>query len=307
MVVCPWPPAAAAPIRFPHSFLPPSRAAYNRHRVPFVIVGSRALLPRPRDLDQGLAQRVTGDVITGYLRPRTLDEALALAARADAVVLGGGTAVNAHPGRTPVVAVDLQALDLDGIRLDAHRLRLGATTRLQELVDSDLVPDVLRELARLEAPSTIRNAATVGGTIGRASPESPLLTGLLAYGASVSVARVGASAEHPLDVILDDRHLLDGSIITHVTVPLGGHAAAHRTARTPADSPIVMAVACHDANGAVQVAVSGVESRPVLVDRGRPGELGATGDFRGSSAYRSHLASVLVARALADLGGSERA
>jgi putative selenate reductase FAD-binding subunit len=272
-----------------------------------VIVGSRTLLPQPRDLDQELAQRVTGDVITGYLRPRTLDEALALAARADAVVLGGGTAVNAHPGRTPVLAVDLQALDLEGIRPDAGRLRLGATTRLQDLVDSDLVPDVLRELARLQAPSTIRNAATVGGTVGTADPESPLLTGLLAYGAVVGVARVGAGAEHPLDAILDDRHLLDGSIITHVTVPLGGRAAAHGTARTPADSPIVMAVACRDANGAVQVAVSGVASRPVLVDRRRPGELSAAGDFRGSSAYRSHLASVLVARALAGLAGSERA
>jgi putative selenate reductase FAD-binding subunit len=250
---------------------------------------------------------VTGDVITGYVRPRTLDEALALAARADAVVLGGGTAVNAHPGRSPVVAIDLQALGLDGIRQDAGRLRLGATTRIQEVVDSDLVPDVLRELARLDAPSTIRNAATVGGTVGTARPESPLLTGLLAYGAVVGVARVGANAEHPLDAILDDRHLLDGSIITHVTIRSGGRAAAHRTARTPADSPIVMAVACRDANGAVLAAVSGVGSRPVLVDPRRLEELAAPGDFRGSSAYRSHLASVLVARALADLGGSERA
>ncbi len=247
------------------------------------------------------------DVITGYYRPLTLDEALELAARADAVVLGGGTVVNAHPGRPRVVAVDLQALDLDGIAAEAGRLRLGATTRLQDVADSGLVPDVLRELARAEAPNTIRNAATVGGTIGAADPGSPLLTGLLACAATVAVARAGARAEHPLEAILDDRRLLDGSIITAVTVPVGGRAVAQGTARTPADSPIVMAVACRDADGAVRVAVSGVASRPVLVDPQRLAELDPPADFRGSASYRSHLAGVLVARALASLGGSERA
>lgn len=246
-------------------------------------------------------------MITSYFRPRTLDDALALAARADAVVLGGGTAVNAHPGRASVVAVDLQALDLDGIQVDAGRLRLGATARLQELVDSDLVPEVLRELARLEAPNTIRNAATVGGTIGAADPESPLLAGLLAYGATVNISRVGAQAAHLLDEVLADRGLLDGSIITSVAVPLGGHAAAHRTARTPMDSPIVLAVACRDADGVVRTAVSGIASRPVLVDPQRLGELEPHADFRGSSSYRAHLAAVLVTRALAGVGGSERA
>lgn len=246
-------------------------------------------------------------MITSYYRPRTLQDALALAARPDAVVLGGGTAVNAHPGRPPVVAVDLQALDLGGIQADAGLLRLGATTRLQELVDSELVPGVLRELARLEAPSTIRNAATVGGTIGTADPESPLLTGLLAFGARVGVARAGSNAEHPLEAVLDDRDLLRGSIITGVTVPLGGRAAAHGTARTPRDVPIVLAVACRDVDGTVRVAMSGVASRPVLVDPERLGQLVPPADFRGSSAYRIHLATVLTTRALATLGGSEPA
>ena len=247
------------------------------------------------------------DVITGYFRPGTLDDALALAARPDAVVLGGGTSVNARPGKQPVVAVDLQALDLGGVREDSGTLRLGATARLQELVDSDLVPDVLRTLARLEAPGTIRNAATVGGTVGAADPESPLLAGLLAFGAVVGVARVGSKAEHPLDEILDHHRLLVGSIITGVTVPLGGHAAANGTARTPMDSPIVMAVACRDADGTVRTAVSGLGTRPVLVDPHRLGEVETAGDFRGTPPYRSHLASVLTARAIANLGGSEPA
>ena len=91
--------------------------AYDRHRVPPCdrrqpSLSSAAARPRP-----GLAQRVS-DVNTDYHRPRTLDEALALAAGADAVILGGGTTVNARPGRPPSVVVDLQALDLDGIEMD---------------------------------------------------------------------------------------------------------------------------------------------------------------------------------------------
>ncbi|MEA3503270.1 MAG: FAD binding domain-containing protein, partial [Actinomycetota bacterium] len=105
-------------------------------------------------------------MITQYHRPLTLDEAIALTARPDAVIIAGGTSVNADPGRMPITAVDLQALDLAGIDTDGESVRIGATTRLQDLVDSTLVPPVLRDLARREAPSTIRNAATVGGTIG---------------------------------------------------------------------------------------------------------------------------------------------
>lgn len=246
-------------------------------------------------------------MITSYLRPRTLDEALELAARADAVVLGGGTTINAHPSKSAVVAVDLQGLRLEGIQTDAGRLRLGATTRLQEVVDSDLVPAVLRDLARLEAPGTIRNAATVGGTVGTADLESPLLAGLLAFGARVGVARRGSNVEHPLDAILDDRGLLQGSIITGISVPIGGRASTHRTARTPMDRPIVTVVAWRGAEGAARVAASGVAARPVVVDPQRLGELRPPADFRGSSSYRAHLATVLVGRALADLGGGERA
>ncbi len=81
--------------------------------------------------------------------------------------MGGGTRLNAGlvPKRAGagqsdvggVEVVDLQALDLAGIeRRDDVVLRIGAMTRLQELVDSDDVPSVVREAARHEPPSTLR-------------------------------------------------------------------------------------------------------------------------------------------------------
>jgi CO/xanthine dehydrogenase FAD-binding subunit len=246
-------------------------------------------------------------MITKYCRPLTLDEAITLAARPDAVIIAGGTTVNAEAGGSPFMVIDLQSLDLSGIETDGDAVRFGATTCLAEVVDSDLVPDVLRDLARREAPNTIRNAATIGGTIGTADPESQLLSGLLAFGATVTLARTGLTTEHSLTEILDDAELLDGAIITSVVVASNGVAAAERTARTPMDRPIVTAVAHRDTGGVVRLAMAGVAPRPLIVEPDRIGDLDPPSDFRGSSGYRAHIASVLASRVLGAVTGGERA
>lgn len=233
-----------------------------------------------------------------YSRPLTLDEATTLAARPDTVIMAGGTSVNAGGGSSGVTAVDLQALNLAGIESLGAFIRIGAMTRLQALVESDLVPFTLRDLARREAPSTIRNAATVGGTVGAADPESELLAGLLAFGAVVTLARVGSTTDHALDDILHDPGLISQAIMTSVTIPTTGVAAAERTGRTPMDRPIVMVVAHRGAAEAVRMAVTGVAHVPVVVDPERIKDLDPPSDFRGSPDYRRHLATVLADRVL---------
>ena len=133
-------------------------------------------------------------VNTKYHRPRTLDEALALAAGADAVILGGGTTVNARPGRPPSVVVDLQALDLGGIETDGGSVRLGATTRLQEVVDSKLVPEVLGitlEKALLQEPKLNELAA--------ADARWLIVT---AYGVRFGNIQVNADLKHKIALAL---------------------------------------------------------------------------------------------------------
>jgi len=244
-------------------------------------------------------------MITQYHRPLTLDEAIALTSRPDAVIVAGGTSVNANPTSGPVTAVDLQALELSGIDTDGESTRIGATTLLQDLVDSVLVPAVLRDLTRREAPNTIRNAATVGGTIGTSDPESELLAGLLAFDAVVTLARAGSTTEHALDEILDNPVLLNGAIMTSVSIPSNGLAAADRTGRTPMDRPIVMAVAHRSHDGSVRLAMTGVAAHPVVVDPGQIGALEPPSDFRGSTDYRKKLAEVLADRVLTSVTGGE--
>jgi CO/xanthine dehydrogenase FAD-binding subunit len=243
-------------------------------------------------------------MITEYHRPLTLDEAIALVADPRAVILAGGTTANAEPDGSASVAVDLQALDLSGIETDTNVVRIGATTRLQDIVDSDEIPTLLRDLARREAPNTIRNVATVGGTIATTDPESQLLTGLLAYGATVTVVGDGSTSEHSIDELLGSASLLDGSIITSVSVPTGGTAAADRTARTPMDKSIVMAVAHRGSDGDVRLAVSGVGPVPMIVAPEELEALDPPSDFRGSTEYRRQLASVLAGRVLGAIAGA---
>ena len=235
--------------------------------------------------------------VSAYKRPHTIDEALALLAAPGAVPIGGGTKVNATSMSGPVVIVDLQALGLDRIeRLGEGKLRIGATVTLQELADDREVPDVVREAARREQPSTLRAASTVGGCVAAADTASELLAALLAHDA-VSIV-VGPRGVQALELarLLSELPLPVGRLVTGLTIDTSGVASAARVARTRADRPIVAAVARRAADGRQRLALAGVAATPVLV----PGVAGLEppGDFRGSSEYRLAVAATLSARVL---------
>jgi len=233
--------------------------------------------------------------VVGYHRPATVEEAIGLLAQPNAAVLAGGTRVNATPFANPVVAVDLQSLGLSGIADDGSgALRIGAATTLQQIVDSPSVPALLRELARREAPSTLRTLATVGGTLAAGGWESEFLTALLACDTEVELRSSAGSRTVGLEALLADCELLRGTLITSVTVHADGVLAADHTGRTPGDTAIVSAVARRSPAGAVAVAASGVAATPVRVTN--LASLTPPADFRGSTEYRKHLAAVLVAR-----------
>jgi len=116
-------------------------------------------------------------MINEYHRPSSLDEAMGLVSQPATVPLGGGTSFTGSPEAGPVAVVDLQSVGLSGIDADGATIVVGAMTRLQDVVDSPLVPVTIRDLVRREAPNTIRNAATLGGTIVTADSESELLAG----------------------------------------------------------------------------------------------------------------------------------
>jgi CO/xanthine dehydrogenase FAD-binding subunit len=242
--------------------------------------------------------------VIAYHRPTTMPDALALLHRPGATVLAGGTTVNADQSLAPIEAVDIQALGLSDIaRTERDWLRLGATTTLQDIADSALVPSVLAELARRELPSTLRTIATVGGTVGDADAESAFLAGLLVFGAAVTVVGSDGASDHTLADVLADRSLIAQRIISHITIDTDGVTAFEHTERTPMDTAIVAVVGRRSTDdGRITIAASGVASTPVVVEDVTA--LKPPGDFRGTSAYRMHLAVTLVGRVRATLEAS---
>jgi CO/xanthine dehydrogenase FAD-binding subunit len=243
------------------------------------------------------------DVI-GYHRPDSLGEALELLSAHDRVALAGGVHLRHEPSGSRTDIVDLQRAGLDGIDLIGSTLTLGATVPLQSLVDDPRVPELIREAARAEQPSTLRTLATVGGTIAVAFGDSLLLASLLVHD---TVVRLASHGRDEYTVPLAD--LLEagcerGELIVDVTVATLGTGAIARTGRTPRDRPIVAVVGRrveHPAGDLTRLAVCGVGRVPVLIDRDGVGSIEPIEDHRATSSYRRHLAEVLTARVREDL------
>jgi aerobic carbon-monoxide dehydrogenase medium subunit len=245
--------------------------------------------------------------VVEYHRPTNLDEALRLLSQPNTRALGGGTVVvpEARVHRDVGMSlVDLQDLGLEGITVAGTQLTVGSMVRLGDLMIDGRVPELIRDLARRELPSTLRNQATVGGTIALGSGDSVLLAGLLVHGAVVTLRQSGTQVpeDKPLAQSLSD--CVGQGIVVSVTIETTGRGAIEGTGRTPADVPIVAAIARRSAEG-VRVALTGVGPSPieVLADDPTAG-LEPPSDFRGTGDYRLHLAGVLTERAAASIQGA---
>lgn len=245
--------------------------------------------------------------LKAYHRPANADEALQLLSRpqVSAAVVAGGTYISAHLDETVDEVIDLQAAGLDTISHDGARLTLGAMVRLQTIVEEAKAPALLKKMARMEGPNTFRNKATIGGAIVGANPESELLAALLVYQTMVTVQSSGGRRQIALpDFLSNVSAALDGGIIIDVSLATTGQGASERVARTPADRPIVAAVARQDNEQQIHLALCGVAQTPILVEPDMEqlkAALNPPNDFRGSREYRRQMAVTLSKRVIAVL------
>ncbi len=235
--------------------------------------------------------------VLAYHRPTNLDEAAELLSDPNRTALAGGTIVVPQARKINpdgVEVVDLQALGLDTTEADGSRVRIGAMVRLGDMSTDDRLSQTIREAAKRELPSALRNQATIGGTVAEADPDSLLVAALLVHDANIALHR--GTAEVSLgDYLAGDRR----GLIVSVSINPSGQGSIAATGRTPADVPIVAAVACATDSG-TRLALTGVAATPIEVDAASPPNLDPPGDFRGSSSYRAHLAEVLSTRAIQD-------
>ena len=116
-----------------------------------------------------------------YARPETLDEALLFLERRgnETCLLAGGTdvMVDLRSGKLKTAyLLDISRLpELQGIALTEDGLSIGAGVTISEIYTSSLVarhaPSLIKSCAFFGSPQ-IRNAATLGGNVGNASPSA---------------------------------------------------------------------------------------------------------------------------------------
>ncbi len=244
--------------------------------------------------------------VLAYHRPEILEEAISLAAQPNTIVIGGGT--EAIPNVLENQNGNIEILDLQGLNLgditvtrnnEGSQLSIGAMVRLSEVQENVEIPDLLRNLARKELPSALRNQATVGGTIALADKESIFLAGLLGFKAQIVI---NGQVQVSLEELLNGPQL--EGIITSILIPIGQDEATsfRSVARTPMDTPIVSAIAVKFTNGQTRVVVTGIAETPEIIQEEKDLKSKTPrGDFRGSPEYRLHIANVLYQRVTAEV------
>jgi CO/xanthine dehydrogenase FAD-binding subunit len=166
-----------------------------------------------------------------YLRPSTIEQALAALSGRPLVVLAGGTDFYpARVGRPPAEDVlDITAVaGLRGIAETGASWRIGATTTWTELIETPLPAlfDGLKLAAREVGGAQIQNTGTLGGNLCNASPAADGVPPLLALDAEVELADDSGVMRLPLSQFIrgnrrtacSERQLLTA---IHVPKPAG--------------------------------------------------------------------------------------
>lgn len=145
-----------------------------------------------------------------YFEPASVEETIEiLGEKKGACLLAGGTDLLVRMKRReicPHTLVNLKHIDsLDQIVAeDESGFSIGALTSIETLQNSMLIrknlPIVAQAAGTLGAPS-IRNLATIGGNIGRASPASDMAPALIVLQAAVTAQGAAGSREISMDDI----------------------------------------------------------------------------------------------------------
>lgn len=267
-----------------------------------------------------------------YHRAESVDDALASLAEHgdDAKLLAGGHSLLPLMKlrlAQPELLIDIGRLgDLAGIRDGGDHVAIGALTRHHDVVHSELlrqqVPILPAATAEVGDPQ-VRHRGTIGGSISHADPASDLPAVLLALRASL-VVRSQARGEREIGI--DDfftgfleSALEPDELLTEIRVPKVPDAGwSFQKFNRRAQDWAIVGVACVR-NGATGIGLVNMGSTPLRAgavevalaggaDAASAAEHAADdaepqADLNASVAYRTHLAKVLVHRALDEAGG----
>lgn len=246
-------------------------------------------------------------MIIEYHRPKTMAEGLDLLAREtpETVPLGGGTVLNA-PSERQVAVVDLQELSLDEITSLGSTLQIGAAATLQALLETGGLQPALQKALRHEMGYNLRQSGTVAGGLVSGNGRSPMLAAMLALDAGL-VWQPGDKEQSLGEFLPLREEKWIGLLISEVRISMLPRLAYEYVARSPADRPIVLAIAARWNSGRTRIVLGGFGKAPLTIVDGEAnqGVLEAAEaayltaeDAWASAEYRAEMAKVLVGRCL---------
>jgi carbon-monoxide dehydrogenase medium subunit len=226
----------------------------------------------------------------------------------------------------PEMIIDIGRLaDLSYIRVSGDHVAIGALTRHQEVVTSDVlaheVPLLPAAAAQVGDPQ-IRHRGTIGGSLAHGDPASDLPAVVLALGATMVARGPGGERTIPAGEFFKgfmETALAPDELLTEIRVPRmeGAGWSFQKFNRRALDWAIV-GVAAVKNNGHSGVALVNMASTPVrasaveaaLANGASPAEAAAHAadglepptDTNAGPEYRRALAQVLVRRALEEAG-----
>jgi len=266
-----------------------------------------------------------------YVRPHTLDEALAaLASQEDSKVLAGGhSLIPALKLRLaqPRTVIDISRLrDLNYIRQDGATLAIGATTTHHQIESSMLVQEecpLLSEVAPQIGDAQVRNRGTLGGSLVHADPAADWPAAIVALNAQLEIAgpegrRIVKAADFFVEMM--QSAVQPNEILIEIRVPVTPKSVAYvKFAQKASGFAIAGVAAIVDKSGkTVRVGITGIASKPYRATevedalRGEPltsetiaaaAEKATDGietlnDMHASAEFRAHLGVVHTRRAL---------
>lgn len=164
--------------------------------------------------------------------PSTFKEALKILNEKDVIIYAGGTDLMVRykniSSLLPKFDKDLLYMEnlkeLKEINESSSEIRIGAACKLSYLLQSDCIPQILKQAIKNIASPAIRNMGTIGGNICNASPAGDTLPVLYALDAKVKISSINNSKETeikdfilgPKKTILKNNEILESIIIPKI-------------------------------------------------------------------------------------------
>ena len=245
----------------------------------------------------------------------------------DAKVLAGGHSLNPLMRlrlAQPTALVDINGIkELDHIKEDGPKLRVGALTRHVTIQNSSVVKDklpLLAEIAGEVGDNQVRNMGTMGGVIAHADAAGDYPTLALMLDAEIVTNRRTIPARDFFKDLFTTA-LAPDEIVTEVVFPVANGPHKYMKFRRRLFDWAIVGVAAQKMNGGWRIGLTNVGPTPVrasavekaLHDGAKPEEaaqhasdgLDPAGDLRASPEYKKHLARVLTKRAINQAEGRQ--